>query len=383
MTSSSQSKAIVLYSGYSLNNTPKATNIKSTLSSCFDCVSSYAITKMDPETSTPNAAIYSINANTLFQKSLKAIIHSARIIYRIIKERPDVIYAINPISGIIAVTAAAACNAKVVYETHEIFCGVNYQLFNRRSRHFWRTIEKFIANRSIMFFTTDPFREKLLRRYYKLDRFKISYLLNTPSIDQIPKRQHTEDSPELKIISYCGGIEVGREIENIIDAYYQSENSSCRLLLAGSIREEYKAQLIRRAQHRDPTHLHTPQFTGQISNDRILHIMQSSAITFAFYDRSSLNNRLCSPNKLFESLHAGTHVITNPSPMGKWLLSKTNHGTIVNPKSIKDLSNCINDVLHDRGFSSPSPETLRLFSWETESKKIIRILSEHAIISQH
>ena len=133
------------------------------------------------------------------------------------------IYAINPISGLIALIASTLTSKKYIYESHEMVFGLNYPFFRGRWRHFWSFLEKNIIKKSVYFFTTDEHRLKFIKRYYKIKSDNIGYILNVPTLS-MRKGEKEENRKKFNfgskfVVSYCGGIMKGRGIESIIEAY--------------------------------------------------------------------------------------------------------------------------------------------------------------------
>lgn len=327
-------KIAILFSGLSLNNTPKIQLLIDKLVEDDYSVNLYGIVRTANKDQLEKWDIYSKKD---YQGLLKVFFVSylqLKIFLKLLfKEDAKIIYAINPVSGIVAFLISIFTSKNYLYESHEMIFGLNYPFFKGRWRFFWIPLEKLIISRSAKFITTDLYRMVFYRRYYKLPEEKIMYLLNVPS------KLKMKDNNKLRrkfgfsnqfIISYCGGIIEGRNIEEIIKAF----GAACDkietpfLLLAGSVSETYKKVLINILKElgvNDDKYV----FTGELKNNRLKEYMQISNVTFALYDKISLNNRMCSPNKIFDAIHLETPIICSDSFLSNYILKKNSAGNVI------------------------------------------------------
>ena len=114
-------------------------------------------------------------------------------------------------------------------------------------------------------------------------------------------------------------------------------------------------------------------FTGQLDNAILMKYMSASDATFALYNNVSLNNRMCSPNKVFDALHSKTYLIATNSFLTANIVSENNIGVILKTINHKDIILAIeqcyekkNNPLNDQNW-----EVLQLkFCWESEFDRV-------------
>jgi len=372
---------IVLFAGYSVNNTPKLKNLINSLKKEGYEVSLFGIVKH------LSYDLVNVNVTHLYSKGNKqGIIKIVAVSYYVLKlifalvftQKNSMIYTINPVSGIIALVSSAFSSKIYIYESHEMVFGLNYPYFRGKWRHFWSFIEKNIVKRSEYFFTTDAYRLKFIRRYYKIKNDNIGYILNVPpiasSVGEKEKNQIKFNFEDQFVVSYCGGIIEGRGIESIIEAFaeFQKETKKSVLLLAGSIEDNYQELLINQIK-KSGINSNKVIFTGKLDNDTLMSYMSASDVTFALYSNVSLNNRMCSPNKVFDALHSQTYVITTKSFLTTDIVSKNNIGEIlhsINPSSIVSaLEECYNK--RNNQITNERWEALQLkYCWESEFERV-------------
>lgn len=99
---------------------------------------------------------------------------------------------------------------------------------------------------------------------------------------------------------YCGVMNGGRLIQEILDLYPQ--NSDLRFLFAGSgVHAQTARQLSEQYEH-----FH---FAGSLPYSEVLELEKQAAVFSAIYSPVSRNHQLCAPNKFYEALAFGKPVI--------------------------------------------------------------------------
>ena len=114
-------------------------------------------------------------------------------------------------------------------------------------------------------------------------------------------------------------------------------------------------------------------FTGKLDNDTLMRYMSASDVTFALYNNISLNNRMCSPNKVFDALHARTYVIATKSFLTSDILLKNNIGVILNSLSTKNILAAIKECYYKRNNQINNGEWDKIqlkFCWESEFERV-------------
>ena len=102
--------------------------------------------------------------------------------------------------------------------------------------------------------------------------------------------------------------------------------------------------------------------------------MNESKITFAFYKRDSINNRLNSPNKIFDAIFCRTLLLTTNSPLSRKIIQSNNIGDLIKETSAIEISKKCHELLNNRETQSQFNELIDKYSWETEERKILKAL---------
>jgi glycosyltransferase involved in cell wall biosynthesis len=373
-------RVTIVFMGLSIENTPKLKLVSKTLEANGFEVSIKGIVKTsaNPE---PQPGLYVKGNAQGLAKVFKVFVLQLRLMLHLVfKDRSDFLYSVNTLSGWVVMIVSRLKGKKYVYEAHEMVFGVNYPFFKGSWRKIWIFIEKRIIRRSTWFFTTDQFRLTFYNRFLKLKKQNQGYLLNVPNSMEFEDKSVLREKYGIRsryIVSYCGGLMRGRNIEEIIEAYGLIDRSETTLLLAGSVSEDYKNELlacIKRCGIAEDEVI----FTGFIENRILKEYMRLSDVTFILYQPDSLNNRFSSPNKVFDAIHTETYFITSYSPLSHLIVSQFPAGEIiqrVTPVSIRD--HLVKALEHVSKEGSRDYSALKkAYSWEEESRKIERILPD-------
>jgi len=134
---------------------------------------------------------------------------------------------------------------------------------------------------------------------------KQNYVLrNYPSAVTNAKLSQSESYEGSKSIGIFGLPLEGRYILESIDCVLKSNGASSRekqykMYLVGSTRNQYRIDL-------SPQHV----FTGRLTHTELIDYYNRVDICLCFYGGSSLNNKLCEPNRFFQAYNANKHIVT-------------------------------------------------------------------------
>ncbi len=372
---------IIIFTGYSVNNTPKLRNLLRSLKSEGCEVSFYGIVKdlssdlLDIET----CYLYSKGSKQGLLKICYVFFLTIKLIFILsFFSKGQKIYAINPISGIVSLIVCLITNKKYIYESHEMVFGLNYPFFKGNWRFFWGCLEKRIIKNAQFFFTTDQYRLKFIRRFYKLDSRKINYILNVPPCSNANNDSNVDDLlldfGDRFVLSYCGGIMKGRGIETIINSFsiFKSNVPDSLLVLAGMIEDDYLRSLKMIISNLDLM-AEDVIFTGKLGNRLLMRYMSASNVTFALYSKDSLNNRMCSPNKIFDAIHSKTFVIATRSFLTNKVIGSNNIGVCLREITVGEILTSLNVCysLNSENYLAVNWEGFKQkFCWESEFDRV-------------
>ncbi|WP_273858905.1 glycosyltransferase family protein [Photobacterium sp. GSS17] len=285
--------------------------------------------------------------------------------------KSELIYAVNLPAAIIG-RFIIIFNKKYTlsYEAFEINVGMTKSIYSGRFRPFWRFIEKWVIDGCGYFIATDQYRLKFLRRYYNIDKNKTycDYIYNTRDLVKI-----IEEKKDDNYISacYCGGVMAGRSIDDTIIALNKTL-PSLHFNIYGSVDNLYLTEINEKFKSNG---INKINFHGRFDNSSVVSILSNEDITFSFYSSVSSNNRLASPNKLFDAMASGILLLTSSFPLVRFLNRKGELSCII-VDNIDDINALSSDFIYSkiRENRERRIEIIKSFnrnySWEAMERKL-------------
>ncbi|MCG2835703.1 hypothetical protein L6J37_02365 [Photobacterium sp. WH77] len=350
---------ILLYSGISLNCAPRVESLVDELKKKNLKVRIGGVVKQNDLNQDYDTSFVNIfNGNNAAGKLVNVIVAYLNLIFCLYRNRNqiDLIYAINPISGLAAYFLFKLTGTKYVYETQEIFIGTKHRFFTGRWKPLWFKLESMVARSAQKFIATDQYRMKFLRRLYKINYEKCDYLYNTTyknKYDRCSLRNKHSIDNEKYIVSYCGAIIKNRSINEIMIAFKKANLNNSILYMVGYFDEKFKIELDALV---DSIGLTNVVFTGKVDNNTLKEYMALSNVTFALYESNCVNNRLNSPNKLFDAIMCKVSLITTQTFLSNYL-SRFYECVLIKENNVESITQAIK-VKSDFGVKSNSDFSL-------------------------
>ena len=188
---------------------------------------------------------------------------------------------------------------------------------------------------------------------------------NTPPIEQQELKKSSILDKEKIELTYVGGLEKKRFIDQVIPVVKDLPNYG--LTLAGSIGDakETVAEI---------SDIDNITFLGKVAYDEALQLYKEADVMFAIYDPSHPNHKYSAANKVYEAMLLGKPIIVaNNTGMDKIVRTENMGYTIdFNQEAFKDLllyiENNREEVLEK---SKNAYEAYSRYSWEEMEKRII------------
>lgn len=158
-------------------------------------------------------------------------------------------------------------------------------------------------------------------RYIQIEGSKIknmSIIMNCPN--EITFESNIPLNYKKFTVLYAGMISKTRGLEQLINAI--KDENDINLIVAGTGEDESYFKPIF-------SKMNNVIFKGQISYEESLNLTFQVNVIFGFYDPTIPNNRLASPNKLFEAMMCSTPIIVNEETSMAEIVKQNNCGLIV------------------------------------------------------
>jgi glycosyltransferase involved in cell wall biosynthesis len=274
-------------------------------------------------------------------------------------------------------TAAAAArhhSAKLVYDSHELYCE---QEFGRRIRRSWSEIERRHIGHCDAVITINPSIAAELQRRYRLDRVHV--VQNAERAGARPPANerlfHTAFGLHAAaiVVLFQGGLSAHRHLDSLIDAMDHVAAPAVHLVLLGD--GPIKGWLLRRAR-RSPSRSRI-HFHPAVPQRDLPRFTAAADIGIIPYQATCLNNLYCTPNKLFEFVAAGVPIIATDLPELKRVVAGHGLGMISDTSTPRSIASAIDEFVRDearmRACRVNALAARRQLNWETESKVLVEI----------
>lgn len=263
--------------------------------------------------------------------------------------------------------------ARLVYDSHELY---TEQEFSEREKRRWSEIEaKYIGVCDVVITVNQSIATELEQRY-GLSGVRVIYNAErTRQAPAVTRRLHEVFGLPLdkKIVLLQGGLSAGRNLEVLVDAMRYVQNTSVVLVVLGDGLLLCSLQKL----------AHQPELKGRVYFHAGVPQAQLLALTAAAdagvipYQATCLNNRYCTPNKLFEFIAAGLPILATDLPELQKLIEGQQIGLVGDTGSPQKLAALIDGFFSDEQrfvtWKANVAEARQRICWEQEEKKLVEI----------
>ncbi|HHU46580.1 MAG TPA: glycosyltransferase family 4 protein [Bacteroidales bacterium] len=266
---------------------------------------------------------------------------------------------------------------KILYDSHEYFCGLPELTGRPFVRSVWQSIEKFCFPRLPVVTTVSQSIATLYDKLYPNRKMKVQVIRNVPTKKDLAITE-TRTSLNLpvdkKIVIMQGSINVDRGAEELIQAMLHVENAVLLIIGDGDVIPELK-QLVRSLKLEEKV-----IFIPRLTPDKLFNYTVLSDIGCSLEKDSNLNYRYCLPNKLFDYLLAQLPVIISDLPEMRNIVETYEVGLILEEYSPVAIANAITKLIEDEElylfYKNNTAKMTTLFNWEKESQLLRQLYAD-------
>lgn len=299
----------------------------------------------------------------------------------VLMQMPSDIYHAHDVNTLPVCYVAARCRRKpLIFDAHELpLHGLEERKNWFRAILIW--LLAYMISRCVGVITVSAPIEQLIYNSYRAK--KVALVRNVPAYQVIPRgdrlRQALGLRSSVRIALYQGNLQADRELDRLIRAAKFLEPGIVIVLMGkaiGAIQRELEA-LIAEEEVADRVKIVPPAPYAEL-----LQWTTSADIGLLIYPpESSLNIKLCLPNKLFEYLMAGLPVLASQLDAVADLVKTYNVGQVVSSLEPTNVAGAINEMLnahyelvrmHDNALDAARQE----FCWEKEKQQLTSLYKE-------
>ena len=311
--------------------------------------------------------------------------------------KPDIIHCNDlPVLRIAAIYKRKNPDIKLVYDSHEIYSGMSGVSFFERYK--WKAVERKAAKLASAFITVNPYIKEILEKanpclpkglvvrnafHKKNEIYKTSSKKLLSGAENIIKKTifaecggsnlfATQRSKEIfnkKILLFQGGIGPGRGLDKLVDAAKYLDNPWIIVFIGwGSLQDELEASASRAGLLNEKVF-----FLPKVSRKKLNVWTRAADVGVIPYQKVSMNNWYCSPNKLWEYPSCGVPILASPNPYMVDVIEKNRIGWIL-PEDFegRDIASIINS-LEQKEINEKSNSCYKFSvenSWDNEKLKV-------------
>ena len=269
--------------------------------------------------------------------------------------------------------------SKLIYDSHELYLDRNrHKKANLFKKAIIKSFERKRIRKSDCVITVNESIANLLCERYNIKDVKI--ITNTPPIQLIEKYSQKYDLRKLlsigndkKILIYVGSIQRNRGIENLLLSLKYLDN--IHLVLMGYGNKELMDELVEITKENNLEDRFSTY--GPVPSELVPRYTASADIGAAPILNSCLSYYLCSPNKVFEYIHAGIPVIASNFPELSKVVLGNKIGEVFDPYDPKNIAKSINNLLDNDALRAKMIKNVqnasRIYNWNNESRKLQEI----------
>lgn len=306
---------------------------------------------------------------------IKYLEFAVKLNIKMAKENFNIVHAHNLDALLPVYLLAKLLNKSIIYDSHELFtemAGKSDNFINKT----WFMFEKWVLNRVNQIFTANDSRARIMVQEYGAKRKPIT-LLNIPEkfIGSKNAEKYWYNKFNIpqnkKIVLYQGSLTRHRDIEILIEST-EFFNDNLLLVLIGQLSPaEYKNKISRMVKRHFSDRV---KILKQVPFKKLLEITKNAYIGVVIYNKSSRNNYLCAPNKLYEYASVGLPIAGSNLPEVKDVIKKYQFGEIFEKNEPKSIAKAINLIDKEYRKYSDKLKFQKLFkdcNWKLQEKKLI------------
>ncbi|MFM9889653.1 MAG: glycosyltransferase family 4 protein [Rickettsiales bacterium] len=276
----------------------------------------------------------------------------------------------------VAVDARKRYGGKVFYDSHELFADQELTKIEQRK---WRSLELELIHEADRVITINPSAAAIIKQRYQLA--DVGYIYNADLLPEPPlprgRKFHAllglPDS--VRIVLYQGGMSHSRNLDVLVRMMPHVNDPSIHLVFLGSgpAREEI-VKLAASLALQNQVH-----FVDTVPQADLLTYSASADLGLIPYQDTCLNNRICTPNKLFEYIAAGTPIVATDLVEIKRIIEEHGVGITGNTANPEEFARMVLKALQPEmlaTFQQQAEKARQILNWQQESQRYVAMVEQ-------
>lgn len=232
----------------------------------------------------------------------------------------------------------------VVYDARDLYIDArNLARMGRVSRWFLARLERGWARRASRVVTVNDDYADVLAGRWPVARPLVVMNCSFRYTPASPRERRFHDrlglDPSDKVVLYHGGLSPWRGIEQLINAIERVPRATLVLMGYGALEADF------RAREADPGTRGKVRIMAAVPPDELLDWVAAADVAAMPIQGDTLNHRLTTPNKLFESMAAGVPAVVSDLPGMRAIVDETGCGIPVDPTNPREIADAIRRIV--------------------------------------
>lgn len=301
-------------------------------------------------------------------------LYTFRIIVRLFRYKPDIIYCSNLPSVHIGLIGKYLFKSKIVYDSHDLFVEQPQRYKSSGLKRELIMAYEGLASRSVdIVIQTTNGRCAVFERYYGIKPVRI---MNKPLMPAIKNKKPSFSAFNIDcqktIVGYVGSVLPNRGLEQMIEVAANFEE--VQVVVLGYASGPWAEDFVR--ENKKFLTLIPP-----VKPDEITSVLKGFDIGFSLIQNSGLSYYLSCPTKVFELVASETPQIASDFPeIRKLIIGDGQHpvGIVVDPSDLKAIQNALEQLIISkekyRFYKSNCKVIAEQCFWPSEEKKLLHSL---------
>ncbi len=260
---------------------------------------------------------------------------------------------------------------KIIYDSHELFTEVP-ELVNRpRVQKFWLTIEKFCLPKIKYSYTVC---RSISDYYNKKYAISMQVVRNSPPLKVASQDLDFEKTQSKeKIIIYQGAVNIGRGLEECIEAMQYLDSHILWIVGTGDIINDLKESVQQLDLEEKVI------FWGRKNLEELFTFTRQADLGISVEKNMGLNYYYALPNKIFDYIHAEIPVLCADLPEMSRIIKDYNVGEVLASRNPKEIARQIREMTSEeeriKEWKQNTRKAKKDLCWQNEEKQILKIIS--------
>jgi len=299
-------------------------------------------------------------------KNIVPLMKYNKILYKWLKDNQDkydAIHAIDYDVGSIALRIKNKYNKKLIYHIADFYADSRLNIPNILKKILRKREYHIINHADATIICSEERKEQIKGSHPK----KLVVIHNTPPIDQTKQEVQTSFKSDPIRLTYVGGLEKKRFIDQLIPVIKDLPNY--HLTLAGSIGDA-------RESIAEIDDINNITYVGKVTYDKALEMYRNTDLMFAMYDPNHPNHKYSAANKVYEAMLLGKPIIVANNTGMDNIVRRENMGYTIdfNQQAFKTTLQSIahhREEALDKG--NNAYQSYSKYSWKEMEKRIINL----------